>query len=123
MPQRALWASVLVAAALADAANESRLGFYLVFAGVVGGAAVALRTVADLVDEEGPVLAARAVLTGCALVLVVTAAAVRAPYSTEGVVPQAATTALLAALALVVLDAALAPLRRLEPEPGALLER
>src|SRR5918995_3759358 len=98
MPQRVLWAAVLAAAALADAAREPRLAFYLVLAGIGLGAAVALRAVAQLVDEEGVLLGARAVAAGATLALLLAAAAIRAPYTAEGVVPVASSTALLAAL-------------------------
>ena len=123
MPARALWVVGLLAAALADAAGAGGLAFWLVLAGVAGGAAAALQALAELVDEEGALAFIRFALAAAALLLVLAAAVLRAPYVAQDVVPAASSTAVLAAIALLALDALLAPLRRAELEREPVLER
>lgn len=103
---------VLLAAAIgADALDAHELAFYLVLATVVLTAHAALAAYGRLVELTGdaPLGAARlhTSLGVLALALVVVAAAVRAPVLEAGTVPQVGLSALVASLALLIVQAAL----------------
>ena len=100
--QRALWASSLLGAVLADAAGAPRISFYLVLAAVTLGGVVVLESVGALVD--GGRAAATMLATG-GLVLTLASAAARGPFVTQNEVPAVASTALLAGLVLLGLYA------------------
>jgi hypothetical protein len=107
MPQRALWALALLAAALADAAHAPSLAFYALLAAVPVAAAVTLMTVGLAVDEVIGA-SARSVLSLAALGLTVAAATFRGPLVAAGEIPTVATTAVLAAVCAVSLEAFIA---------------
>lgn len=97
---------VLIAAATVDRVGAHGLAFYLLLAAVVLTAHTALEAYGRLVELPGkdPRLGAarlQAVLGLFALVLVVVAAAVRAPVLGDGSVPTLGVSALVASLALV----------------------
>jgi hypothetical protein len=102
---------LLVAAIGADAFNAHELAFYLVLATVVLTAHAALAAYGRLVELPGnaslSVARLHAALGVLALVLVVVAAAVRAPVLEAGTVPQVGLSAVVGSLALLVAQAAL----------------
>jgi hypothetical protein len=102
---------LLVAAIGADALDAHELAFYLVLAAVVLTAHAALAAYGRLVELPGsaPLGAAlvHAALGVLALVLVLIAAAVRAPVLEAGTVPQVGLSAVVGSLALLVVQAAL----------------
>jgi hypothetical protein len=108
MPPRALWAVALVAAALADAAGEAQIAFYLALATVSVGGVVVLGTIGDLVDARGRRAALRVTLLACGLALTVIGAAMRGPLVAEGTVPAFASSALVFALVALGLELAAA---------------
>jgi hypothetical protein len=108
---------LLLGAIGADAAGEHALAFYLVLGGVVTTAHAALQAYGRLVELPGnaPAIAAaraQSVLGACALALVLVAAAVRAPAVADGVVPALGLSALVASLALLVLETAVRLVQR-----------
>jgi hypothetical protein len=102
---------LLVAAIGADALGAHELAFYLLLATVVLTAHAALAAYGRLVELPGRaslgVARLRAALGVLALVLVVVAAAVRAPVLEAGTVPQVGLSAVVGSLLLLVAQAAL----------------
>jgi len=101
----------LLAAVGADAAALHELSFYLLLAAVVTTSHAALAAYGRLVELPGsaPELSAarlQTVLGACSLVLVVVAAAVRAPVLGEGV-PAVGVSAVVASFALLALQGAM----------------
>lgn len=108
---------VLIAAVALDRLGAHDAAFYLLLGAVVVTAHAALEAYGRLVELPGnaPRLAAarvQAVLGGFALVLVVVAAAVRAPVLGDGAVPPLGLSALVASLALVATQGAVRLLAR-----------
>jgi hypothetical protein len=108
---------VLLAAAAVDRLGAHELAFYLLLAAVVVTAHTALDAYGRLVELPGnaPDLAAARLQAGlgfCALVLVVVAAAVRAPVLGDGSVPPLGLSALVASLLLLATQAAVRLLAR-----------
>ena len=108
---------VLLAAALTDRLGAHELAFYLLLAAVVVTAHAALDAYGRLVELPGtaPGLAAARVqstLGFLALVLVVVAAAVRAPVLGDGSVPALGLSALVASLVLLATQGAVRLLAR-----------
>jgi hypothetical protein len=112
---RQLWpAAFVVAAGIADAAGRSDLAFYALLASVPIIAAAALAAYGDVVAAERPVPAAvslQALLWGLGVVFVTASAAVRAP-AFDSVAPAVGVSTLIACLAIVGLQAAVAALER-----------
>lgn len=103
---------LLVSAIGADALDAHGLAFYLLLAAVVTTAHASLSSYGRLVELPGSapgVTAVRlqAALGLVALVLVVVAAAVRAPALADGVVPPVGLSALVGSLALLVCESGL----------------
>jgi hypothetical protein len=103
---------LLLAAIGADSVAAHQLAFYLLLAAVVTTAHAALEAYGRLVELPGrapgiAVVRLRAALGALALILVVVAAAVRAPVLADGAVPALGLSALVASLALLVLQGAL----------------
>jgi hypothetical protein len=112
---------VLIAAVAAERLGAHDLAFSLLLAAVVVTAHSALEAYGRLVELPGsaPGLAAarlQSALGFFALVLVVVAAAVRAPGLGDGSVPPAGLSALVASLALLATQGALRLLARQYPE-------
>ena len=102
---------LLLAAVAADRLGGQSVSFYLVLAALVVTAHAALQAYGRLVELPGnsPALAAarlQAALGVLALVLVVVAAAVRAPTLDGAVVPPVGESAVVASVALLLLQAA-----------------
>jgi hypothetical protein len=101
---------LLLAAVAADALGGHSLSFYLVLGAVVVTAHAALQAYGRLVELPGnsPAVAAARLQTALgvvALVLVVVAAAVRAPALDGAVVPPVGVSAVVASVALLLLQA------------------
>ena len=110
-------ALVLLAAVAVDLLGAHELAFYVLLAAVVVTAHAALDAYGRLVELPGrsPELAAARLQAGlgfCALVLVVVAAAVRAPVLGDGSVPAVGLSALVASLALLATQGAVRLLAR-----------
>jgi hypothetical protein len=108
---------VLLAAAAVDRLGAHELAFYLLLAAVVVTAHAALDAYGRLVELPGraPELGAMRLQAGlgfCALVLVVVAAAVRAPVLGDGSVPALGLSALVASLLLLATQGAVRLLAR-----------
>ena len=102
---------LLVAAIAADAVEAYGLSFYLLLAAVAATAYAALDAYGRVVELPGgaPALAAaraQAVLAALSLALVLVAATVRAPALADGEVPAIGLSALVASLALLVVQTA-----------------
>jgi hypothetical protein len=102
---------LLLAAVAADTLGGHSISFYLVLAALVVTAHAALQAYGHLVELPGnsPALAAarlQAALGVLALVLVVVAAAVRAPTLDGAVVPPVGVSAVVASVALLLLQGA-----------------
>jgi hypothetical protein len=103
-------AALVVVAGLADAVGRSDLAFYALLAAVPIVAAAALAAYGDFVAAERPAPAAvslQALLWGLGLVLVTASAAVRAP-AFDSVTPGLGASTLVACLAIVGIQAAVA---------------
>jgi hypothetical protein len=108
---------VVLAAATVDRLGAHELAFYLLLAAVVVIAHAALEAYGRLVELPGsaPGLAAARLQTAlgfCALVLVVVAAAARAPVLGDGSVPPLGLSALVASLVLLATQGAVRLLAR-----------
>ncbi len=108
---------VLLAAVAADRLGAHNLAFYLLLAAVVVTAHAALQAYGGLVELPGsapdlPSARLQTALGLCALVLVVVAAAVRAPVLGDGSVPPVGLSALVASLALLAAQSGLRLLAR-----------
>jgi hypothetical protein len=127
--RRAVPAGLVVAAAFADASGSPRLAFYALLALVPVAASTALAAYGDLVEEPlSPQEAApRNLQVGCwglLLALAVVGAAARAPSVAQGLVPNLATTALIACIVVLCIDGIveLVLLVRRPAEPAVPLE-
>jgi hypothetical protein len=117
---------LVVTAALADVGSHAGLAFYALVLAVPFTAAAALNAYGDLIDadEDGrgrSMERLQALCGGNALVLLVLGAAARAPAVGEGSVPRFATTALVLALAVLLVQAAVASARQIR-EPSRMPE-
>ena len=108
-----------------DAANVATLSFYCLLAAVPALVVAGLATVEELLEGDAqPYRRAIALLHVPALLLVLLAAALRAPMRAEGTVPRAAVSAVIACLVVFAAQfmiAALPALRRTvtpAPEPS-----
>ena len=100
---------LVVGAALADAAGHHSLAYYTLVAAVPVVAVAALSALGDVLDGTAATPHDRTltVLTGIVLAFVLLAAAVRAPVVSDGPPPAIAVTAVVAALALIAVQALL----------------
>ena len=108
---------VLIAAAAVDRLGAHELAFYLLLAAVVVTAHTALDAYGRLVELPGkapelPAARLQSVLAFLALVLVVVAAAARAPVVGDGSVPALGLSALVASLGLLATQGAVRLLAR-----------
>jgi hypothetical protein len=118
--------ALVLLATLADVAHAGNLAFYLLLFTVPAIVVAGLAALEELLQTEAPphrrVVAMLHVVT---LVLVLCAAALRSPLRTEGAVPRAAASAVIACLVVFGIQAvigALPAIRRLlaRPEPREL---
>jgi hypothetical protein len=110
----------LLAAGL-DAGGSHRTAFYLVLAAVPAASVAALSSLGELLDARsddraGAGLFLQPVLAGLAVLLLVSAAAIRAPALGEAVLPALAANALTASLCVLTLEALVAVFA--EPRPA-----
>ena len=97
---------LVIAAAAADGAGFHALAFYALLLAVPAAAVAALEAFGRVLDGADEHL--HALLWTIVLLLVVVGAAARAPAVTEGAVPTAARSALLACLAVFCVQAVVA---------------
>jgi hypothetical protein len=118
-------AALVVVAALADRSGAHGLAFAALIVAVPVAAAVALSAVGDLVDPVREVrgAAVHTVLGGFVALLVLTAAAARAPLAEQGVVPPLATSALVACLVVLLLQTCAGALFELKGERRSRVSR
>ena len=109
MSARLASVTLVVGAALADAAGHHSVAYYALVAAVPVIAVAALSALGDVLDgtAAAPHDRTLAVLTGIVLAFVLLAAAVRAPVVSDGPPPAIAVTAVVAALALFAVQALL----------------
>jgi hypothetical protein len=100
MLRRLLPLGPVLLAALADGAGLHRLAFYALLLAVPAAVAAALTCFGDALGS-GPEESLQALLAALVLLLVVAGAAARAPYLTQGTLPTAAVSALVATLVLL----------------------
>ena len=124
MSARLASVTLVVGAALADAAGHHSLAYYALVVAVPVVAVAALSALGDVLDGTAATPHDRtlALLTGIVLAFVLLAAAVRAPVVSDGPPPAIAVTAVVAALALFAVQALLsasasAPRERLRRRP------
>lgn len=117
--------SLVLGAALADAAGQHALAYYALVAAVPVVALAALSGLGDVLDGSAAAPHDRgiAILSGVALPFVLLGTAVRAPLLEDGPPPVVGVTAVVAALAIFAVQAlvaatAIAPLRT-DTEPGS----
>jgi hypothetical protein len=106
MTRRAVPVGLVIAAAAADGAGVHGLAFYALLLAVPAAAVAALEAFGNVLDGGNEHL--HALLWTIVLALVVVGSAARAPAITEGVVPTAAHSALLACLAVFCVQALVA---------------
>ena len=114
-----LTASLVLAAAVADAVGSPQLAFYALLAAVPAAAACGLSVFGELLEQDGRI--AQAFVWALVLTLVVLGAATRSPTLLEGGVPVVGATALAACLALLSVEgllAAVAEFRRHATRPS-----
>ena len=116
--------ALVLLAVIADAAAVHSLAFYLLLAAVPAIVVAGLATLEELVQTEAlPHRRLIAKLHVVTLLLVLVAAALRAPLRAEGTVPNAATSALIACLVVFALQAVIGGLpairRAFRPAPTA----
>jgi len=106
VPRTVLSAGLLLAAVMADGAGARSLAFYLVLAAIPAVAMAALSFFGDLVEgsADGEAGALYVGLTGIALILLVIGAAVRANALRDTALPALGVSAVVGALALIVLQ-------------------
>ena len=109
MSARLASVTLVVGAALADAAGHHSLAYYALVVAVPVVAVAALYALGDVLDGTAATPHDRtlALLTGIVLVFVLLAAAVRAPVVSDGPPPAIAVTAVVVALALFAVQALL----------------
>ncbi|MGI8421929.1 MAG: hypothetical protein ACR2MU_06680 [Gaiellaceae bacterium] len=104
MVRRLLPLALVAATALADGAGFHRLGFYLLLAAIPACCAEALSSFGDALDEGERNDGLQTVLVTLALALLVLGAADRAPHLVDGALPALGLSALVGALAALVLQ-------------------
>jgi hypothetical protein len=98
--------ALVVLAAVADAADASSLAFYLLLAAVPAIVVAGLAALEELLQPGAPAHRRPiGMLHVVTLVLVLVAAALRAPMRAEGTVPRAAVSAVLACLVVFAVQA------------------
>jgi hypothetical protein len=99
--------ALVLLAALGDAAGSSTLSFYLLLAAIPAIVVAGLAALEELVQEGGALPHRRVVgwLHVVTLLLVLIAAALRAPLREEGTVPAAAISAVVACLVVFAVQA------------------
>jgi uncharacterized membrane protein len=103
--------ALVLLAMLTDALNAPSLSFYLLLAAVPAIVVAGLAAVEELLETDPlPHRRAVAMLHVVTLLLVLTAAALRAPLRAEGTVPRAAVSAAIACLVVFAIQALLASL-------------
>ena len=109
MSARLASVTLVVGAALADAAGHHALAYYALVVAVPVVAVAALSALGDVLDATAATLYDRtlALLMGLVLGFVLLAAAVRAPVVSDGPPPPVAVTAVVVALALFAVQALL----------------
>ena len=100
MLRRLLPLGPVLLVALADGAGAHRLAFYLLLLAVPAAVAASLTCFGEALDGR-PEDGLQALLAALALLLVVAGAAVRAPYLTQGALPTAAVSALVAVVVVL----------------------
>lgn len=110
MPMRLASVSLVIGAALADAAGQHALAYYALVAAVPVVALAALGGLGGILDGSAAASHDRgiAVLSALALPLVLLAAAVRAPLLADGPPPAIGVTAVVGALTIFAVQAMLA---------------
>jgi hypothetical protein len=115
--------ALVLLATVTDAVQAPTLSFYLLLAAVPAIVVAGLAAVEELLQTEAlPHRRAVAILHVVTLLLVLAAAALRAPLRAEGAVPQAAVSACIACLVVFAVQALLCSLpaiRRLLARPAA----
>jgi hypothetical protein len=116
--------ALVLLAVVADAASVHSLAFYLLLAAVPAIVVAGLATLEELVQTDAlPHRRLIGKLHVVALLLVLAAAALRAPLRAEGTVPNAATSAVIACLVVFALQAIIGGLpairRVFRPAPTA----
>jgi hypothetical protein len=114
--------ALVLIATVTDAVHAPTLSFYLLLAAVPAIVVAGLAAVEELLETQAPShRRAVAMLHVVTLLLVLAAAALRAPLRAEGTVPQAAVSACIACLVVFGIQALFASLptirRRLEARP------
>jgi hypothetical protein len=106
VPRTLLPAALLLAAVMADGAGARSVAFYLVLAAIPAVAIVALSFFGDLVEgsADGEAGALYVGLTAISLILLVIAAAVRANALNDAALPALGASAVVGALALILLQ-------------------
>jgi hypothetical protein len=100
--------ALVLLATVTDAVHAPTLSFYLLLAAVPAIVVAGLAAVEELIETEAlPHRRAVALLHVLTLLLVLTAAALRAPLRAEGTVPQAAVSACIACLVVFAAQALL----------------
>jgi len=103
--------ALVLLAMLTDAVNAPSLSFYLLLAAVPAIVVAGLAAVEELLETDArPHRRAIAMLHVVTLLLVLTAAALRAPLRAEGTVPRAAVSAAIACLVVFAIQALLGSL-------------
>ena len=113
MASRTLPVVLVLTAALADASDLPRLGFYLLIAAVPAAAVASLWSIGEVVEREGTgwadaIVRLQAILSGAVLVLVLVAAAARSQTIDTSTVPPLSASALVACLVVFALQGAVA---------------
>jgi hypothetical protein len=115
--------ALVLLATVTDAVHAPTLSFYLLLAAVPAIVVAGLAAVEELLESEAPPhRRAVAMLHVVTLLLVLTAAALRAPLRAEGAVPRAAVSAAIACLVVFAIQALLGflpAIRRLLARPAA----
>jgi hypothetical protein len=105
-----------------DAADAPTLSFYFLLAAVPAIVVAGLAAVEEILERSLPHRRAIGMLHAVSLVLVLIAAALRAPLRAEGTVPQAAVSAVIACLVVFAAQCMLAAMpairRHLRPVPS-----
>ncbi len=112
--------ALVLLAVVTDAASAPHLAFYLLLAAVPAIVVAGLAALEELLESDAlPTRRAMAVLHVVTLLLVLVAAALRAPVRDQGAVPRAAASAVIACLVVFGVQAVLGSL----PAIRRLLER
>ena len=113
-------AALVLLVTITDAANAPTLSFYLLLAAVPCIVVAGLASLEELVQPGArPYRRAVGMLHVVTLLLVLVAAALRAPLRAEGTVPQAAVSAVIACLVVFAIQALIAVLPAIKRAPRA----